>query len=163
MLKLSQDDNWTSMSQNLTCAQLKLTRTTRCSSLPPIEVLYKLRQQRPDVFNKLEGTTLSWILILSFVTWELGFGKSLYRRRDHPGDWCVPIFTYLSNYTKIRLYRCAKSALPRSAGSGSWPRIFVRTKCASLLLIHRRRTLLDPPLLKIGIRRSGCGKNCAHS
>jgi hypothetical protein len=25
------------------------------SSLPPIEVLYRLRKQRPDVFNKLEG------------------------------------------------------------------------------------------------------------
>ncbi|KAJ3733857.1 FMN-dependent dehydrogenase-domain-containing protein [Lentinula guzmanii] len=25
------------------------------SSLPPLEVLYKIRQQRPDVFNKLEG------------------------------------------------------------------------------------------------------------
>ncbi|KAJ3789634.1 FMN-dependent dehydrogenase-domain-containing protein [Lentinula aff. detonsa] len=28
---------------------------TEISSLPPLEVLYKIRQQRPDVFNKLEG------------------------------------------------------------------------------------------------------------
>jgi hypothetical protein len=26
-----------------------------CSSLPPIEVLYRLRQSRPDVFDKTEG------------------------------------------------------------------------------------------------------------
>lgn len=26
-----------------------------CSSLPPLEVLHKLRLQRPDVFNKIEG------------------------------------------------------------------------------------------------------------
>ena len=25
------------------------------SSLPPLEVLYKLRRERPDVFDKLEG------------------------------------------------------------------------------------------------------------
>lgn len=35
------------------------------SSMPPIEVLYRLRRQRPDVFNKLEGE-----LVLSLLqTW----------------------------------------------------------------------------------------------
>jgi L-lactate dehydrogenase (cytochrome) len=28
-------------------------------SLPPIEVLYRLRKQRPDVFDKLEGKSSS--------------------------------------------------------------------------------------------------------
>jgi hypothetical protein len=34
-----------------------------CSALPPMEVLYKLRQQRPDVFHKVEGKFYAPIVI----------------------------------------------------------------------------------------------------
>jgi hypothetical protein len=29
------------------------------SSMPPLEVLYKLRQKRPDIFDRVEGTRLT--------------------------------------------------------------------------------------------------------
>jgi hypothetical protein len=31
------------------------TANERCSSLPSIDVLYRLRKERPDVFDKVEG------------------------------------------------------------------------------------------------------------
>lgn len=47
-----QDASWNS---KLTTAICLLNVNSLYSSLPPIEVLRRIRQQRPDVFDKLEG------------------------------------------------------------------------------------------------------------
>jgi hypothetical protein len=34
---------------------MSLNTNISFSSLPPLEVMYKIRQQRPDLFDKMEG------------------------------------------------------------------------------------------------------------
>ena len=41
------------------CFLVGICSSSARSALPPLEVLYKLRKQRPDVFDKLEGQSLS--------------------------------------------------------------------------------------------------------
>ncbi|EEB98191.1 hypothetical protein MPER_02345, partial [Moniliophthora perniciosa FA553] len=81
-------------------------------SLPPMEVLYKIRKQRPDVFHKTEGMhTCNVIKALCLGARAVGFGRAfLYAQSAYGEAGCDKIIQILDREmtTAMRLLGASK-------------------------------------------------------
>ena len=53
LINCGQDASWTSAYPAIGCPEFP--HEVMSSSMPPMEVLYRIRRQRPDIFGRLEG------------------------------------------------------------------------------------------------------------
>ena len=127
------------------------------SSMPTVEVLYRIRKERPDVFDKLEGPSTS--LFLSQLI--LVCCPSLRRRRDPSRNRCVLSICNMRVHRTLTLaIRCPQSHLPGSESNRDGSTILIRSECPYTPFPISLLVLMS--LYLIGVRRSRSDKDDSY-